>query len=165
MKGIVIALLAVAAMCQVSDYRDYVNLVSPIATCNILENNRDIYGSLSILQDSIYTSVVTIRLANIEPGQYALVVHEDPIDGNDCGSAHDRYHFGRDQFEITSQFSVSPEEDAAIETSYANIITESDAIRLYGNNTLIEKSFVLHEVNDEFEIQNDRIACCTVRFL
>ena len=91
--------------------RDYVNLVSPIATCNILENNRDIYGSLSILQDSIYTSVVTIRLANIEAGQYALVVHEDPIHENDCGSAHNRFHFGRDQFEITSQFSVSPNED------------------------------------------------------
>ena len=90
---------------------EYAHMLSPIAMCQVLDNDRDIYGSLSILQDNLYSSVVTVRLSHIEPGEYSLMVHENPIDGTDCGSAGDPYLFGREQSEYTTEISVPEPQD------------------------------------------------------
>ena len=51
-------------------------------------------------------------------------------------------------------------------SSRVNAITESDLLFIYGNSTLINKSFVLHGRDPETrEINDDRLACCTVRFI
>ena len=77
----------------------------------ILNNGDNIYGSLSILQDSLYSSVVTVRLSNIEPGEYSLIAHENVIDDTDCGSAGDINLFGRDQIELSTEITVPEPED------------------------------------------------------
>ena len=58
-------------------------MISPTAICQLLDNGDDIHGSISVLQDSLYTSVVTIRLTHIDQGAYTLLFHENAIDGTD----------------------------------------------------------------------------------
>mmetsp|Transcript_14573 Transcript_14573/g.12829 ORF Transcript_14573/g.12829 Transcript_14573/m.12829 type:complete len:140 (+) Transcript_14573:276-695(+) len=139
-------------------------MISPAATCQIVNNENDIYGTISILQDSVYTSIITIHLSNILPGEYSIQVHENEINGDSCMTGNDPFLFGLDQEEYSIEVEVNPSQDLAIPTSNVNVITESELFYIYGNNTLVDKSLIVFQ-REEGEINIERLACCTIRFL
>ena len=93
------------------DY-EYTDMISPVSTCQILVNDDDINGQITILQDSLYSSVVNIRLAHIDPGEYTLMVHENEVEDNDCESIGDGYLFGQEQYGLNFDFTVGVPSDS-----------------------------------------------------
>ncbi len=90
---------------------EYARIVSPIANCQLVENYDDIYGAISFMQDSLYTSVVTVRLNNIPAGPYTLAFHENAIEDTDWNSGGDVNMFGDDQEEYSIQVTVEEPEN------------------------------------------------------
>ncbi|CAI2379623.1 unnamed protein product [Moneuplotes crassus] len=165
MIAIAFVLFLSLAMAAVRDQVDYAKIISPIAHCQVLENGEDIYGSVSILQDSLYTSVVNVKLNHIDPGHYVLMFHQNEIEDSNCGSGDDISLFGEDQTELGIQVVVPSPENESQTSSHVNIISESNLIFLYGEDRVIDKSMILHRINEEGERENSGIACCTVRFI